>query len=105
MLAGEPHRDPARPQSARYELLVFATRPAAFLLLIAACTLSPGVASALVSPWLGVLLAAGAFWVWGRLGPRPCPGLLPGCLCLWGFAAILASFLACLALGVRQLLR
>jgi hypothetical protein len=103
MSARAPQPDPAPPPAAFRELALFLAKLAAVLLLAAVCTQVPLVVSVLVSPWLGVLLAAGAFWVWGRLGPRPYPGLLPGCLCLWGFAAILGSFIACLILAVREL--
>jgi hypothetical protein len=72
------------------------------ILLAAACVLTPGAAAVLVSPWLGVALAIGSFWVWRRLGPRPFPGLLPGCLCLCGVQAILGSFLACLLLAIQE---
>jgi hypothetical protein len=86
------------------ELACFLGELGLVFLLGAACVLAPLVAALTVSPWLGMALAAGSFGVWGRFGPRPCPGLLPGCLCLWGFAAILGSFVACSVVAVRGLL-
>jgi hypothetical protein len=71
------------------------------LLLAAACVLIPLAVAVLVSPSLGLALAVGSFWVWGRLGPRPFPGLLPGLLSLLGCAAILGSSIGCLVLAVR----
>jgi hypothetical protein len=97
----EQQSDPTPSPSAFRELAVLVAELAAVLLLMQVCALVPVVASVLVSPWLGMVLAAGAFWVWGRLGPRGFPGQLPGCLCICGFGAILGSFIACLVLGVR----
>jgi hypothetical protein len=90
------------PSAAR-ELASFFAGLAVVVLLAAACTLAP-LAAMVFSPWFGVAVAVGSLWVWGRFGPRPCPGLLPGTLCLWGYAAIFGSLLGCVALAVRGLL-
>jgi hypothetical protein len=73
-------------------------------LLVAACAAAPVAAATLVSPWVGVLLAAGGFWLWTHLGPRPCPGYLSGLLCIWGSVIILGTFAACLILALESLL-
>lgn len=73
-------------------------------LLAAGCVMVPVAVAVLVSPWLGLLLSVGSFWVWARLGPRPFPGFLPGIICLWGFAAITGTFIGCAALAVRSLM-
>ena len=102
MSAGEPSRDPPPPTAAR-GVAGCLVELAAVILLALACALVPVVAAALLSPWVGVAVAAGALWVWARLGPRPYPGFLPGCLCMSGFSAILGSLVACLGLAVRGL--
>ncbi|MEX2121622.1 MAG: hypothetical protein WD847_18690 [Pirellulales bacterium] len=71
------------------------------LILLAACALLPIVVAEKASPWLGLVMAAGGFWVWSRFGPRPGPGLVPGALCVSGFAAIVVSFVTCAVLAVR----
>jgi hypothetical protein len=70
-------------------------------LFAAGCVLAPVAAAVLVHPWAGVPVAVGSFWAWGRFGPQPFPGFLPGVLCLWGHAAILGSLVACVVLAVR----
>ena len=70
-------------------------------ILAGGCVLAPIAVAILIHPWVGVPVAFGSFWVWGRFGPRPFPGFLPGVLCLWGFAAILGSLVACVSLAVR----
>lgn len=92
----------AEPSAAR-ELAFFFAQMVLVFLLAAACVFAPLVVMVVTSPWLGVAVAIGACWVWGRFGPRPFPGLLSGCLCLWGFAAILGSFIVCLMRAVRGL--
>lgn len=87
--------------SACWEAARFLASLSTILVLMAACAVAPLVVAVVVSPWLGLLVAAGGFWVWGRFGPRPCPGLLPGLLCLWGVAAILGAMIACAVLVVR----
>ena len=93
----EPEPSPAR------ELASFVGRLALVGLLAAGCSLAPFAAAIFIRPWLGMVMAVGAFYVWGRFGPRPFPGLLPGLLCLGGHAAILGSFLWCAILAVRSL--
>lgn len=69
--------------------------------LAAGCVLAPLSIAVHVSPWLGMVTAVGAAGIWARFGPRPFPGLLPGVMCLAGFAAILGALLACVGLAVR----
>ncbi len=93
--------DPGLQPSPFRELTVFFAKVVAAGLLAAGCALAPIIGSALLSPWLGMLLAVSGFWVWSRFGPRPSPGLLHGLMCLWGFAAILGSFVTCSLQAVR----
>jgi hypothetical protein len=74
------------------------------VLLAHACAIIPIVVSLLINPWLGPVVAVGAFWVWDRFGPPPMPGFLSGIVCLWGYGAVLGSLAVCLTLVVRSLL-
>jgi len=57
-----------------------------------------------VSPWLGVVVWVGAFFVWRKLAPRPYRVLLHGCVTLGGFVFILAGFVDSTVVLVRWLL-
>jgi hypothetical protein len=103
MRPGEQQEDTAPPQSALGEVVGVLAELAAVLLLLGGCALLPWFVAGLVSPWLGMLVAAGTLWVWVRFGPRPFPGFLPGSLSVCGFVAILGSLIGCLVLAVRGL--
>ena len=76
------------------------------LILVFLCALvaGPVVLSRWVSPWVGAVAALAGLGLWVRFGPRPMPGLLPGLLCIWGCGVMLATFIACVIRGVRDLL-
>jgi hypothetical protein len=70
-------------------------------LLASGCVLAPFAAAILTRRvWVGVPVALGSFWVWGRFGPRPMPGFLNGILCLCGYAALLGSLIGWVVLAV-----
>jgi hypothetical protein len=85
------------------EWFLFVVKLGCVGLLATGCALAPLVAAVVVSPWIGVVVAFGSFWIWARVGPPPCPGFLSGILCTWGHGAILGSLVACAALAVRQM--
>lgn len=95
--SASPPQFPIENTSTLREVLSFIAWLAASGLILAACVFVPAVACALIHPLLGVILAFGSFWTWAKLGPKPMPGLLPGTVCLLGYAAILAGFLVCVA--------
>lgn len=68
------------------------------LLFLMACAAAPLIAANLVSPWLGLIVATGSFWVWLRFGPPPMPGFLSGIVCTSGVFAIIGSFVICVIL-------
>lgn len=88
-------------QSVDREVIGLIGKSALVVVVACACTLVPVFAANVLSPWAGVPVAVGSFWVWSRLGPPPSPGFLNGVLCLWGYAAILGSMIACIARAVR----
>ncbi|WP_088253816.1 hypothetical protein [Fimbriiglobus ruber] len=98
-----PDDVPQFKTSLGYEILAFTVYLSLIFLFIVACALASVSASILVSPWLGVVVSIGSFWVWAKLGPPPMPGFLNGLLCIWGFAALSATFLFCVALVLRRL--
>jgi hypothetical protein len=76
----------------------------AVIFLLIACVHAPLVLALMLNAWVGLLAAVGCLWVWGRLGPRPSPGYASGTLCIWGFAGILGSLVACSILAFRGML-
>lgn len=98
-MASDP---PEHSPSATVELVQFVGRLALVTAFALAIALAPAVPAILIHPWAGVPTAIGSFWVWGRFGPRPQPGFLPGILCLMGVAAILGSMVACVIFGFRN---
>lgn len=88
------------PSDAR-ELTEFLGKLTLSVILASACVAAPAATALWLRPWVGILVAIGAFWVWGRFGPPPMPGFLSGTLCLSGYAAILGSLILCIALAVR----
>lgn len=80
-------------------LLSFAGAILGVLVLIGLCVGVPVLAAKFVHPLIGVSLTIASFLVWARFGPQPVPGFLNGIVCLWGFAAILGTAIACLRLA------
>ncbi|MBP3957762.1 hypothetical protein J8F10_21125 [Gemmata sp. G18] len=87
------------PSAAR-ELAYVLGRLAVVLLLVVGCTVTPLVVAKVVNPWVGVATAIGSFWVWGRFGPPPMPGLVSGGVCLSGHMSIFFVLVRCVALAV-----
>lgn len=56
--------------------------------------------SSLVGPLVGMAIAAGEYKFWEKYGPRPFPGLLQGCICIWGVFGIIGAFIGCAILEV-----
>ena len=94
-----PAGPPTPPPEARESLIDFALL-AAFFVFPILCVAAAGTAAARVSPWIGVVIAAGGLWSWRRFGPQPSPGFVAGLVCIWGWMAILGVLLACLARAV-----
>ncbi len=91
--------DEPDPSFAR-EMIEIVGQLALTAVVIVALALAPIPVMLLLNKWAGVPVAIGAFWVWSRVGPPPMPGLANGALCLGGYAAILGSLIACIALAL-----
>jgi hypothetical protein len=71
------------------------------LLLLTACVGLPAVVARFSSPWLGLLTAAFALWIWNRLVP-PGPGYGQGIVWLFGCAMIISLVIGlCIVLILR----
>jgi hypothetical protein len=95
--------NPDQSRTDRKECLEFFGRFVAVIVLLNGCVVIPALAVHFVHPLAGVFFAIMAFVTWARFGPRSMPGFVSGIVCIFGFAAIIGTLIACIGTLIRWL--